>query len=93
MRAAARGVKIHLMARPPHTLKKDKLVEGVGGFRVPRGTLVFVSPFVTQRHPAIWENPEGFDPDLRFLASASGADVQVVRDPAVIESYLGAEAL
>src|SRR5512134_3415563 len=31
VRAAARGVKIHLMARPPHTLKKDKLVEGVGG--------------------------------------------------------------
>jgi phosphatidylserine/phosphatidylglycerophosphate/cardiolipin synthase-like enzyme len=34
VRAAARGVKIHLMARPPHTLKKDKLVEGVGGIRI-----------------------------------------------------------
>ena len=34
VRAAARGVKIHLMARPPHTLKKDKLVEGVGGLRI-----------------------------------------------------------
>ena len=34
VRAARRGVKIHVMARPPHTLKKDKLVEGVGGLRI-----------------------------------------------------------
>ncbi len=34
VRAAARGVKVHLMARPPHSLKKDKLVEGVGGLRI-----------------------------------------------------------
>src|SRR5882724_9582113 len=31
VRATRRGVKLHLMARPPHTLKKDKLLEGVGG--------------------------------------------------------------
>ena len=34
VRAARRGVKIHVMARPPHTLKKEKLVEGVGGMRI-----------------------------------------------------------
>jgi cardiolipin synthase A/B len=34
IRAANRGVKIHLMSPPPHTLKKDKLVEGIGGLRV-----------------------------------------------------------
>jgi cardiolipin synthase len=34
VRARMRGVKIHLMARPPHTLKEEKLVEGVGGLRV-----------------------------------------------------------
>ena len=34
VRAARRGVKIHIMARPPHTLKKDKLIEGVGGLRI-----------------------------------------------------------
>ncbi len=32
--AARRGVKIHVMARPPHTLKLDKLVEGVVGLRL-----------------------------------------------------------
>src|SRR6266851_386527 len=34
VRAARRGVKLHLMTRPPHTLKEDKLVEGVGGLRI-----------------------------------------------------------
>jgi len=33
VRAARRGVKIHVMARPPHKLKKGKLVEAVGGMR------------------------------------------------------------
>ncbi|HTO47332.1 MAG TPA: phospholipase D-like domain-containing protein, partial [Burkholderiales bacterium] len=34
VRAANRGVRVHIMARSPHTLKKDKLVEGVGGLRI-----------------------------------------------------------
>ena len=34
VRAARRGVKVHVMARPPHTLKEEKLVEGVGGLRI-----------------------------------------------------------
>ncbi|MBS1533148.1 MAG: phospholipase [Bacteroidetes bacterium] len=34
VRAAMRGVKVHVMAAPPHTLKIDKLVEGVGGLRI-----------------------------------------------------------
>jgi len=32
--AALRGVKVHVMARPAHTLKREKLVEGVGGLRI-----------------------------------------------------------
>jgi phosphatidylserine/phosphatidylglycerophosphate/cardiolipin synthase-like enzyme len=34
VRAARRGVKVHVMAKAPHTLKRDKLVEGVGGLRI-----------------------------------------------------------
>src|SRR5436189_2000641 len=34
IRAASRGVKVHIMVRPPHTLKKEKLIEGVGGLRI-----------------------------------------------------------
>jgi phosphatidylserine/phosphatidylglycerophosphate/cardiolipin synthase-like enzyme len=34
VRAARRGVRVFVVARPPHTLKKDKLIEGVGGLRI-----------------------------------------------------------
>lgn len=34
VRAAIRGVKVHVMALSPHSLKKEKLVEGVGGLRI-----------------------------------------------------------
>ena len=34
VRASERGVKVHVMARPPHKLKKEKLLEGVGGLRI-----------------------------------------------------------
>jgi cardiolipin synthase A/B len=34
VRAHERGVKVHVMARPPHKLKLDKLTEGVGGLRI-----------------------------------------------------------
>ena len=34
VRAMRRGVRVHILARPPHTLKKEKLVEGVGGLRI-----------------------------------------------------------
>ena len=33
IRASSRGVKIHIMARPPHKLKREKLIEGVSGLR------------------------------------------------------------
>ncbi|MGA8035307.1 MAG: phospholipase D-like domain-containing protein [Candidatus Acidiferrales bacterium] len=33
VRAALRGVKVRVMARPPHKLKKEKLTESVGGLR------------------------------------------------------------
>ncbi|HUL33989.1 MAG TPA: phospholipase D-like domain-containing protein [Candidatus Eisenbacteria bacterium] len=34
VRAKMRGVKVHVMARPPHKLKKEKMIEGVGGLRI-----------------------------------------------------------
>ena len=35
----------------------------IGGYRIPARSTVIVSPFVTHRHPAFWEQPEVFDPD------------------------------
>jgi phosphatidylserine/phosphatidylglycerophosphate/cardiolipin synthase-like enzyme len=34
VRAARRGVKLHVLARPAHTLKTAKLVEGIEGLRI-----------------------------------------------------------
>ena len=34
VRAARRGVHVRIVARPPHTLKAEKLIEGVGGLRI-----------------------------------------------------------
>jgi phosphatidylserine/phosphatidylglycerophosphate/cardiolipin synthase-like enzyme len=34
VRAAQRGVDVQVMARAPHTLTREKLVEGVGGLRI-----------------------------------------------------------
>jgi cardiolipin synthase A/B len=34
VKAKLRGVKVHVLARPPHKLKKAKLAEAVGGLRI-----------------------------------------------------------
>jgi len=35
----------------------------IGGFDVPAGASIMLSPYYTHRHPQFWENPEVFDPD------------------------------
>ena len=44
----------------------------VGGYAVPPGADVIVSPWVTHRHPAFWAEPERFDPE-RFAPDAEAA--------------------
>lgn len=40
-----------------------------GALTIPRGTLVFISPWVLHRHRKLWAAPEHFDPE-RFLPGA-----------------------
>ena len=35
----------------------------IGGYHIPSGSSVFVSPYVTHRHPRFWDDPETFDPE------------------------------
>ncbi len=37
----------------------------IGGYAIPKGGLMFLSPYVTHRHPEFWPDAERFDP-LRF---------------------------
>ncbi len=55
---------------PAWIIEREAVVDDqVSGYFVPRGTTTMVAPWVLHRSPALWPNPEGFDPD-RFLPSA-----------------------
>jgi len=40
--------------------------DNVGGYTLPKGSAVVVSPYAMHRHPAFWERPGEFDPS-RFI--------------------------
>ena len=44
--------------------------EEIGGHRVPKGSRLVISSYVTHRHPAFWEGPEKFNPE-RFTPERS----------------------
>jgi cytochrome P450 len=46
--------------------------EVIGGFRIPAGSVVLVSPWATHRHPDFWTEPQLFDPE-RFAPAAVAA--------------------
>jgi cytochrome P450 len=41
------------------------------GYDVPKGSLMFISPYVLNHHPSFWKNPEGFDPE-RWVPGGEG---------------------
>jgi cytochrome P450 len=57
---------------PVYLLLRRALADDeVGGYRIPAGTDIAMCPYVTHRHPAFWDNPEGFDPE-RFAPELAG---------------------
>ncbi|MET0593107.1 MAG: cytochrome P450 [Polyangiaceae bacterium] len=57
---------------PPAWCFERQAVEDdeIGGYAIPKGTTIAICPYVLHRNPAIWENPDKFDPD-RFLPERS----------------------
>jgi cytochrome P450 len=59
---------------PPVYIISRKVVadDTVGGYRIPAGSAVDISAYVTHRHPDFWERPESFEPE-RFTPEAVAA--------------------
>jgi cytochrome P450 len=70
----AKVVQESLRLYPPvWVFEREALAADViGGYAIPKGTVVAVSPWALHRNPAHWSNPEGFDPE-RFDPGASEA--------------------
>ena len=57
---------------PPLWLMTRRAVQDdwLGDYFVPSGTEIYISPYLIQRHPALWHSPGEFDPD-RFAPENS----------------------
>lgn len=60
---------------PPAWIFSRKAIQEdeIMGHRIPGGSMVLISPWLTQRHPAFWENARAFQPD-RFIGKQRGTD-------------------
>jgi cytochrome P450 len=63
------AVQEALRLYPPSYVLGRRVGDGgatVGGYELPPGAEVLVSPWITHRHPGFWDEPERFDP-WRFV--------------------------
>ena len=73
LRDTRRVIEEVLRLYPPTWLTARSPVEddSLGGYVIPAGALVLLGPYLTHRHPAVWDDPERFDPDRFTLARAA----------------------
>jgi cytochrome P450 len=57
---------------PPIWIMERRVLadDEMGGYHIPKGSTVVLSPYVTHRHPDFWDKPHDFDPE-RFLPERS----------------------
>lgn len=82
------------------TARRPVREDVIGGYTIPPDGLVFVSPWVTHRHPAFWDNPEGFDPErfspdraakmhrFQYFPFGGGPRICIGQGFAMIEAHL-----
>ena len=59
---------------PPTALLARQNVEAdeIGGYPIPAGSMIILAPYLVQRYPGLWPDPERFDPE-RFTPQAAEA--------------------
>jgi enediyne biosynthesis protein E7 len=74
---------------PPIWIIERRVIaeDEVGGYTLPAGSAVVISPYALHRHPAFWERPETFDPS-RFGSPAPAAYIPFGAGP---RSCIGSE--
>ena len=73
---------------PIWIIERRVIVEDViGGYTLPAGSAVVVSPYALHRHPAFWDRPDEFDPS-RFESPAPAAYIPFGAGP---RSCIGSE--
>jgi len=72
LRYAAMVIEESLRLYPPAwAISRSNLEEDeLAGYRIRRGSLIYISQYVTHRHPDFWPDPDRFDPD-RFTPERS----------------------
>lgn len=84
---------------PPAWLITRQALEDdeLAGHAVPRGALIIMSPAIVHRHPAVWADPESFDPRrflegpvdrTAFVPFGAGPRLCIGRDFAYLEAVL-----
>ncbi len=84
---------------PPAWLitRKSLAADELGGYRVPEGALIILSPWLLHRHPDKWERPEAFEPQrfldgsvdrTAFIPFGAGPRMCIGRDFAYLEGVL-----
>jgi cytochrome P450 len=64
---------------PPGWLLTRKALadDHVGGYLVPAGTEIYIAPYLIQRHPKLWQEPDRFNPD-RFSADSRNREFRAM---------------
>ncbi|MDC0667949.1 cytochrome P450 [Nannocystis radixulma] len=63
---------LRLYPAAPFYVRDAVGADTIGGFDVPAGAAVMLSPYYTHRHPQFWDDPEVFDPDRWTRERESG---------------------
>jgi cytochrome P450 len=69
-----RVIKEALRLYPPlwNIPRMPRVDDAIGGYRIPAGSFLLLSSYVTHHNPAFWENPEGFDPERFTKENSAG---------------------